>query len=127
MEYVYFNSRDELIRLSIADIVYFEADGNYTKVVTANKLTSVVGLNLGQMETALAKQLGVTATIFIRLGKRFIINRNFIYKISLHNQCLILSDFSRFAFKVPVSKEALRRMKQLLVPTQNDQTANDKL
>lgn len=119
MDYVYFNSRDELLRLSIADIVYFEADGNYTKVVTANKLTSVVGLNLGQMETALAKQLGETATMFIRIGKRFIINKNFIYKISLHNQYLLLSDFNCFAFKVPVSKEALRKMKQMLIPAQN--------
>lgn len=116
MDYVLFNSRDELVRLSIADIVYFEADGNYTKVVTANKLTSVLGMNLGQMETALAKQLGDTATMFIRLGKRFIINRNFIYKINVHTPSLILSDFNRFAFKVPVSKDALRSMKQLLVP-----------
>lgn len=116
MDYVYFNSRDELVRLSISDIVYFEADGNYTKVVTANKLTSVIGMNLGQMETALAKQLGKTASMFIRLGKRFIVNRNFIYKITVHSQSLILSDFNRFAFKVPVSKEALKKMKLLLIP-----------
>lgn len=116
MEYILFNSRDELVRLSIADIVYFEADGNYTKVITANKLTTVLGMNLGQMEAALAKQLGDTATMFIRLGKRFIINRNFIYKINVHSQSLILSDFHRFAFHVPASKEALKKMKLLLVP-----------
>lgn len=121
MDYVLFNSRDELVRLSIADIVYFEADGNYTKVVTANKLTSVLGMNLGQMEAALAKQLGDAATRFIRLGKRFIINRNFIYKINVHSQTLILSDFNRFAFKVPVSKDALKKMKLLLIPAQNSQ------
>lgn len=50
MEYVYFNSRDELVRMSIPDIVYFEADGNYTKVVTANKLVSTINMNLGEME-----------------------------------------------------------------------------
>lgn len=119
MDYVYFNSRDELVRLNIYDIVYFEADGNYTKVVTANKLTSIIGMNLGQMETALAKQLGESAVMFIRLGKRFIINRTFIYKITVHSQSLILSDFNRFAFKVPVSKDALRKMKQMMTPTKN--------
>lgn len=124
MEYVYFNSRDELIRLSIADIVYFEADGNYTKVVTANKLASVIGLNLCEMEKALASQLGETATIFIRIGKRFIINRNFIYKINIHAQGLVLSDFSRFAYKLPVSKDALRKMKQLLVPAPKAQAVS---
>lgn len=119
MDYVYFNSRDELVRLSIADIVYFEANGNYTKVFTANKLSSTIGMNLGQMETALAQQLGETAAMFIRLGKRFIINRNFIYKITVHRQSLILSDFSRFAFRIPVSKDALRKMKQIMIPIQN--------
>lgn len=121
MDYVLFNSRDELVRLSTADIVYFEADGNYTKVVTANKLTCVLGMNLGQMEAALAKQLGDAATRFIRLGKRFIINRNFIHKINVHSQTLILSDFNRFAFKVPVSKDALKKVKLLLIPAQNSQ------
>ncbi len=121
MDYVLFNSRDELVRLSIADIVYFEADGNYTKVVTANKLTSTHGMNLGQMEAVLAKQLGDTTSMFIRLGKRFIINRNFIYKINIHSQALILSDLNRFAFKMPVSKDALRKMKKLLVPEQTSQ------
>lgn len=119
MDYVYFNSRDELIRLSIVDIVYFEADSNYTKVVTANKLTSIVCMNLGQMEYALSSQLGESARMFIRLGKRFIVNRNFIYKLSIHNQSLLLSDFNRFTFKVPLSKEVLRKMKQILIPTKN--------
>lgn len=122
MEYVLFNSRNELVRLSIADIVYFEAYGNYTKVITANKLTSVLGMNLGQMEHALAKQLGKSATIFIRIGKRFIVNGNFIYKINIHSQALILSDFDRFAFKLPVSKDALRNMKQLLIPQSNKES-----
>lgn len=119
MEYVYFNSRDELIRLSIVDIVYFEADGNYTKVVTANKLTATVSMSLSDMERALAQQLGDTASVFIRLGKRFIINYNYIFRISVHSQRLVLSDFHRFAFSIPVSKDALRKMKQMLVPVKN--------
>ena len=35
-----FNTRDQLLRLDIARIVYFEADGNYTHVVAMNKLKS---------------------------------------------------------------------------------------
>ena len=34
---VYFNSRDKLIRLDVQKIVYFEGDGYYTYIVTANK------------------------------------------------------------------------------------------
>ena len=34
---IYFNSRDKLIRIDTQKIVYFEGDGNYTYIVTANK------------------------------------------------------------------------------------------
>ena len=30
------NARDELLRLDLAKVVFFEADGNYTQVTSAN-------------------------------------------------------------------------------------------
>ena len=80
MEYIYFNSRDELLRLRITEIAYFESDGNYCNVVTANKLRSPIGMNLTNLEHALDKQLGNEATTFIRIGKRFIVNKRYICK-----------------------------------------------
>ena len=53
---LFFNSRDELLRIDIAKIVYFEADGNYTDIVMVNKLRAAVCMNLGEMEKALAAQ-----------------------------------------------------------------------
>lgn len=120
MKYIYFNSRDELIRLSINSIVYFESDGNYTNVITINKLRSTVGMNLGEMEKALASQLGLVSTIFIRIGKRYIVNRNFIYKLNIQKQMLVLSDLMHFAFQLSISKEALKNMKQLLMENKNN-------
>lgn len=120
MKYIYFNSRDELIRLSINSIVYFESDGNYTNVITINKLRSTVGMNLGEMEKALASQLGSVSTIFIRIGKRYIVNRNFIYKLNIQKQMLVLSDLMHFAFQLSISKEALKSMKQLLMESKNN-------
>lgn len=58
---VYFNSRDKLIRLDIQKIVYFEGDGNYTYIVTANKQKVCVTMNLSHTEDALATQLGDNA------------------------------------------------------------------
>lgn len=120
MKYIYFNSRDELVRLSINSIVYFESDGNYTNVITINKLRSTVGMNLGEMEKALASQLGTVSTIFIRIGKRYIVNRNFIYKLNIQKQMLVLSDLMHFAFQLSISKEALKNMKQLLMENKNN-------
>ena len=114
MNYIIFNSRDQLLRLEISKIVFFEADGNYTKIVMANKLKSVVTLSLGNVEKALADQLKEQAAIFMRVGKRFIINRKYIYEVNVARLCLVLSDFDNFAYQLPVSKAALKTIKNLL-------------
>lgn len=114
---VYFNSRDKLIRLDIQKIVYFEGDGNYTYIVTANKQKVCVTLNLSHTEEALAKQLGSNANQFMRIGKRFIVNMNYIYQIDIQKQTLMLSDCNHFLFQIPVSKEALKAVKELVIQT----------
>ena len=43
---LYFNSRDELLRVNIDNVVFFEGDGGYTDIVSANELRSCVGMNL---------------------------------------------------------------------------------
>ena len=114
MNYIIINSRDQLLRLEITKIVYFEADGNYTKVVMANKLKAVVTLSLGNVEKALADQLMEQAAMFMRVGKRFIINRRYIFEVSIAKQNLILSDADSFAYQLPVSKAALKTIKDIL-------------
>lgn len=115
MEYIYFNSRDELLRVRTDKIVYFEADGNYTNIVAANKLCSIVGLSLSDMEKSLASQLGKNAAMFLRVGKRYIVNLRYVYKVNVQKQTLTLSDVSTFYYNLSVSKEALKNMKQLIL------------
>jgi DNA-binding LytR/AlgR family response regulator len=113
--YVFFNSRDELQRIEVSKIVYFEADGNYTDIVMVNKLRASVCMNLGEMERTLAAQTGEEGSHFMRIGKRFIINMDYVYSINVLKQQLILSDYDHFAFQVSISKDALRRMKELML------------
>ena len=112
---IYFNSRDKLIRLDVQRIVYFEGDGNYTYIVIANKQKVCVTMNLSHTEEALAKQLGSNANQFMRIGKRFIVNMNYIYQIDIQKQTLMLSDCEHFLFQMPVSKEALKAVKELVI------------
>ncbi|MBO7138496.1 MAG: LytTR family transcriptional regulator DNA-binding domain-containing protein [Bacteroidaceae bacterium] len=113
--YVFFNSRDELQRIEVSKIVYFEANGNYTDIVMVNKLRASICMNLGEMEKAIAAQIGDDAKIFMRIGKRFIINMRYVYSINVLKQQLVLSDYDHFAFQVSISKEALRKMKDLML------------
>ncbi|MDE6011361.1 MAG: LytTR family transcriptional regulator [Prevotella sp.] len=112
---IYFNSRDKLIRLDIQKIVYFEGDGNYTYIVTANRQKICLTINLAHTEEALSLQLGEIAKQFMRIGRRFIVNMNYIYQVDIQKQTLMLSDCDRFLFQIPVSKEALKTVKELVI------------
>ena len=114
-DYLIFNSRDEILRVKVQNVVYFESEGNYTAMVTTNKLRPTVCVNLGHMEQLLAEKLGDRRAMFVRVGKRHIVNMDFLYSITPAKQRLILSDLKTFAFKIEVSKEALAKMKQLVV------------
>ena len=115
MTKLYFNTRDELNRIEVSKIVYLEADGNYTDIVMVNKLRAAVCMNLGEMEKALAEQIGDESKHFMRIGKRFIVNLQYVYSINVLKQQLILSDYDHFAFQINISKDALRKMKELML------------
>lgn len=124
-EYIYFNSRDELLRVEAANLVYFEADGNYTRIVLANGFVGIVCMNLSKMEKMLSLSLKAKAKVFARVGKRHIVNLNYILKINALQQSLVLSDQKSFQFELNVSKDALKVLKDLYGPKkeQNSDTA----
>ena len=110
-----FNSRDEMLRIDVHRIVYFEADGNYTYIVTCNKLKSAVCMNLGQMEDVIAQRLKEKKNIFARIGKRYIVNLGYVYKINPLKKQLVLTDFTNFSYQLDVSREALKTLKEIMV------------
>lgn len=111
-----FNSRDEMLRIDVPRIVYFEADGNYTYIVTCNKLKSAVCMNLGQMENMLAQRLNKEKrNLFARIGKKYIVNLDYIYKVNPLKKQLVLTDFMNFSYQLDISKEALKTLKEMMV------------
>lgn len=112
---VYFNSRDELLRVDMLKVVYIEASANMTEIVTVNKLKACVSMNLVAMEHFLEKQRGDLASVFVRIGKRYIVNLNYIYRINLRAQVLVLSDNDHFVFHLNISKEALKKLRELML------------
>lgn len=115
IKYLYLNSRDEFFRLDISKIVYFESDGNYTTFVLANGQKGQVCMNLSKMQELLTLSLKQNASIFARVGKRHIVNLNFIFHIELLRQRLILSDCQTFAYTLGISKEALKTLRNIYV------------
>ena len=104
----------DLVRIAPDRIVYIASDGNYSTLVQTNNEVRLLSYQLGQIEKMISTQLGNEGNLFIRIGKRLIINRSYIYYINVTKQTLILSDVVSFNHTVTASKEALKQLKELL-------------
>lgn len=111
---LYFNTRDELVRVKLDRVAYFEADSNYCHVVFINGAIATLLTSLVNIEKLISERFQTHAPIFIRIGKRYIVNRRFIFQINIPRQRLVLSDLaSPTLHELTVSREALKNLKQL--------------
>lgn len=113
-DWLFLNSRDDLLRIDMREIAYFEADGNYTHIVLTNKQKCTVGMSLGKMETILSERLRGKVMYFARIGKRYIINLNLVFQINVLKHRLVLSDFHQCSYALDISKDALKKLKELM-------------
>ena len=90
--FIYFNSRDTFFRISLSQIVFFAADGNYTMLHLTHGQKLSFTFSLQKMEQYLAEKLNEDAKIFARIGKSFIINLQYVYQIDIVKQKLHLLD-----------------------------------
>lgn len=111
---LYFNTRDEMIKVSLSRVAYFEADSNYCHVVFINSASATILTSLVNIEMLLSEQLRENASVFVRIGKKYIVNRRYIFQINVLRQKLILSDFvSPGTIELNISKDALKNLKNL--------------
>lgn len=109
--YLHISTRDEFFRIDIEKLVYFKADGNYTVFELTNKLKGTLGMNLSKVQQLLSEILKARASVFARIGRHTIINLTFVHYINIQRQVLILTNGENFAFRIPASKEALKKLK----------------
>ncbi|MDE7147635.1 MAG: LytTR family transcriptional regulator [Duncaniella sp.] len=111
---LFFNTRDEMIKVKLDRVAYFEADSNYCHVVFINGAKALLLTSLVNIETFLAERFRGDMPMFVRIGKKYIVNRQKIFQINIPRQRLILTDFvSANVFELSISKEALKNLKQL--------------
>lgn len=109
------SSTNELVRVLPQRIVYISSDGNYSTMVLHDKTEHLFTFNLSHFQKIIETQMKEDARTFIRIGKSLIINKEYIYKINMGKQLLVLSDMVlNQAFTLSASKEALRQLKLLL-------------
>ncbi len=113
-KYLVFKTRDELVRIKVERILYFEAERNYTKLVLTNGIQFVFTVNLGKIEGLLEKQIKSYSTILVRVGKSHIINKSHVLQINLPKTKLLFSALDGKAKELIVPKEPLKVLKETL-------------
>lgn len=107
-------TRDELLRINIEHILYFEADRNYTKLLLSEGIQFTFAVNIGKVEEMLAVQISNPNTVLIRVGKSHIVNKKHILQINLPKQKLLLLADEGKPRELIIPKEPLRALKESL-------------
>ena len=106
--YLIIKTRDELLRIKIGQILYFEADRNYTKLLLSNGIQFTFAINIGKIEEILEKQVAGCNKILMRVGKSHII------QINLPKQRLLLLTEEGKPKELVISKDPLKVLKDNL-------------
>ena len=112
-----FQNRDELLCIDVNRIFYIKADGNYSQIYTNSnlKLPTQVGMNLARIEIELDRFFTHKKHSFARLSKKYIINIDYVYRISIPRKLLIMTDFEHVVYAIDdVPVERLRALKTLV-------------
>lgn len=117
---IIFNTRDELVKLDLEKMVYAEADGNFLHITFLNGQVFTIAFTLQKLEDLLEHSMLDTDNRYIRIGRRYIVDRRYITYINVLKQTLILSDLDRFKpFVLNVHKDALKRLKGYLTTSES--------
>ena len=112
--YLMIKTRDELLRIKIGQILYFEADRNYTKLLLSNGIQFTFAINIGKIEELLEKQVSGSNDMLVRVGKSHIINKTHILQINLPKRKLLLLTQEGKPRELVISKDPLKQLKESL-------------
>jgi two-component system LytT family response regulator len=92
-----FNSTGGFILLNPNDIVYIQADWNYSEIYLSKEKHEVVTMNLGSVEEILPKGN------FARISRSVIINLTYLEKVQRGKRlCILKKDGVIYEFKIPI-------------------------
>ena len=92
----------------------FEADRNYTRLLLTEGIQFTFAINLGRIEEMLNKQTAGSNSPLIRVGKSYIINKNYILHINLPKQKMLMLVPGGKPRELVISREPLKMMKDRL-------------
>lgn len=103
---------NELVRVALERIVYLVSEGSYSRMVLVDGTEHLFSFNLSRFQELVEQYSSDQAAYFIRVGRRLIINRTYIFCVQPTKQKLFLSgDRLSKTLILGASREALRQLK----------------
>ena len=114
-QYLILNFRDQMLRLNMGAIVYIAADGNYCRIVSCNRATITVTMTMQHILELIDKAMQGKPCRLVRIGKSCIINLDYIYRLDIPQQLIVLSDQRTFSEGIKVSAQAIRDLREFVL------------
>lgn len=112
-ELIFSNSSTELLKVRPEDIVYIEADGNYCRMYLRGGFEQQLWFNRQKFISIISSQLRDERPTFIVVGRSYIINLAYIFRINPAQSELLLFDSSKpQQISLHASQEALNKLKK---------------
>lgn len=112
------NSGTELLRINTQDVVYVEADGNYSQLYLQGGIKQDLWFNLKHFISIVEEQMSEEKPIFIAVGRSLVINRLYIYRINPTKGELILFGLGcNQMVNLHASQAALASLKEFIQST----------
>lgn len=129
-KHIYFNTRDELTRINLDEVMYASSDGNYVQLFlrSGRRLSLLASMqNLEQLVTDIPDRR------FIRIGRSHLINTTYLSQVnSLRRTIILADDETKETATISVSKDSIRLLRQHIAekplsPIPSFQTSNGKM
>lgn len=110
---IYFNTRDELIKVRLDDVLYVTSDGNY---ITLNFKSSRTVTLLASLQNFIQITEHMHDLRFARIGKSHVVNVAYVSQINTLRRTIVLVDDNvNERVELVVSKEAIRTLKAAML------------
>ena len=94
-----FNNSGGFVIVNPEDIIYVEADWNYSRIFTGPDKSETVTMNIGAVEEVLP------ARSFMRISRSVIINLNYLARVKrLARKCILEKDGQVYEFNIPIGR-----------------------
>lgn len=109
---VYFNTRDELTKVCLDDVMYAVSDGNYITLKFRSGRTLSL---LASMQSFIQVTETITDVHFTRVGRSHVINLAYVSQVnSLRHSITLVDDQMKMTAELTVPKEAIHQLRQIL-------------